>query len=144
MDSQRIIMNFTMPPGVDDLEALAASVIEALPDELLRFCDDSLAVVVEDLVDETDEADLDLDDPFDLLAQYKNGKQISPGVERKMANDEDVLILYRRPILDMWCETEEDLSSLLRQIMIEELGRQFEFSEDDIDDMTKRHYQGML
>lgn len=137
-------MNFTMPPGVDDLEALAASVIEALPDELLRFCDDSLAVVVEDLVDETDEADLDLDDPFDLLAQYKNGKQISPGVERKMANDEDVLILYRRPILDMWCETEEDLSSLLRQIMIEELGRQFEFSEDDIDDMTKRHYQGML
>ena len=44
----------------------------------------------------------------------------------------------------MWCETQEDLQSLIRQVMIEELGRHFEFSDEDIEDMTERHYQGML
>ena len=89
-------------------------------------------------------AELDLDDPFDLLILYKSGKEISPGVVRKTANDDDVLILFRRPILDLWCESGEDLSLLVRTAMVEELGRHFEFSDDDIEEMSERHYQGML
>lgn len=137
-------MNYTVPPGVEDLEVLATSVFETLPDEILRFCENPLEILVEDVVDETIEADLDLDDPYDLLALYRSGKQISPGVERKVASDEDCFILYRRPVLDMWCETEEDLFLLIRQVMIEELGRHFDFSEDEVQEMTGRHYQGML
>jgi predicted Zn-dependent protease with MMP-like domain len=44
----------------------------------------------------------------------------------------------------MWCETGEDLNLLVRQALIEELAHNFEFSEDEIDDMARRHYQGML
>src|SRR5690606_16478066 len=99
---------------------------------------------VEDLPDESTEQDLDLEDPFDLLALYRNGKEVAPGVEKKTANDDDVLIVYRRPVLDMWCETEDDLATLLRQVVIEELGRHFDFSEDEIEEMSERHYQGML
>lgn len=143
MDSQNIIMNYTVAPDLEDMEVLAASALETLPDELLEFCD-SLAIAIEELVDEADERDLDLDDPFDLLALYKSGKQISPGVEKKTANDEDILILFRRPVLDVWCESGEDITLLIRQVMIEELGRHFDFSEDEISEMTRRHYQGML
>lgn len=143
MDCQRIIMNFTVPPSMEDIEDLATSTWENLPEELLSRCDE-LAIVIEDAVDETTLDDLDIDDAFDLLALYKSGKQISPGVERKVANDDDVLVIYRRPLLDMWCETQEDLQGLIRQVLIEELGRHFEFSEDDIEDMAERHYQGML
>ena len=143
MQSQRIIMNFTTPPSLEDVEDLANAAWENLPEELLSRCDE-LTIAVEDTVDDTTMDDLDVDDAYELLALYKNGKEISPGVERKVANDDDVLVIYRRPVLDMWCETQDDLLSLIRQIMIEELGRHFEFSEDDIEDMAERHYQGMF
>ena len=143
MQSQRIIMNFTTPPSLEDVEDLANAAWENLPEELSSRCDE-LTIAVEDTVDDTTMDDLDVDDAYELLALYKNGKEISPGVERKVANDDDVLVIYRRPVLDMWCETQDDLLSLIRQIMIEELGRHFEFSEDDIEDMAERHYQGMF
>tara|TARA_R110001592_G_scaffold20926_5_gene84568 strand:- start:5299 stop:5730 length:432 start_codon:yes stop_codon:yes gene_type:complete len=143
MQCQRIIMNFTAPPSMEDIEDLASSVWENLPEEILSRCDD-LSIVIEETVDDTLLDDLGLDDSYELLALYKSGKEISPGVERKVANDDDALVLYRRSLLDMWCETQEDLQSLIRQVMIEELGRHFEFSDEDIEDMAERHYQGML
>lgn len=136
-------MNFTRPPSDEDLEVIAGESLESLPEELLEFCE-GIAIAVEELPDEVTAAELELEDVYDLLALYKSGKEISPGVERKSANDDDVLVLYRRPILDMWCEGGEDLGALVRQIMIEELGRHFDFSEDEIEEMTGRHYQGML
>jgi predicted Zn-dependent protease with MMP-like domain len=143
MDQHRIIMNFTAPPGTDDLETIAAEILTALPEEILEHCE-SLAIQVEDFPDDATQAEMELDDPYDLVALYRSGKEISPGVERKVANDDDILILYRRPILDLWCDTQDDLTNLIREIMIEELGSNFEFSEDEIEEMTARHHQGML
>lgn len=140
MDSQKIIMNFTVPPSLEDIECLSSTIMDNLPDELERHCEE-LVVAVEDMPDDTTLDDLDLEDAFELLALYKSGKEISPGIEKKVANEEDVLVVYRRPFLDMWCETEEDILTLLRQVMIEELGRYFEFSEDDIQDMADIDYQ---
>ncbi len=143
MTGRQIIMNYSMPPGLDDLEVIAANAMELLPEELLEFCE-GLAIRVEEFPDDATEMELELEDVYELLALYRSGKEISPGVERKTANDDDVLILYRRPILDMWCETSEDLTGLIRQVMIEEMGRHFEFSEDEIDEMTQRHFQALL
>jgi predicted Zn-dependent protease with MMP-like domain len=142
-DSKQIIMNFGAPPSLDDLAALAGSLLESLPEELLEFCE-SLAVRVEEFPDEVIEQELELEDSYDLLALFRSGREISPGVEKKTANDDDLLLLFRRPILDMWCENGDDLSTLLRQVMIEEIGKNFNFSEDEIDDMSERHFQGML
>lgn len=136
-------MSFSTPPSADDLEVMAAEAMETMPEELMEFCE-GLAVTIEDLPDEAMEAELELDDPFQLLALYRSGKQIAPGIEKKTANDDDILILYRRCILDYWCETGEDLAACLRQVIIEELGRNFEFSENEIEEMAGRHYQGML
>lgn len=143
MDQQRIIMNFTMPPSAEDIEAIAEAALENLPEELMEFCD-SLAIQINELADEGLENDLELEDPFDLVALYRSGGQIAPGVERKVANDEDLLIIFRRPLLDLWCETCDDLNNIVRQVMIEELGQHFDFSDAEIDEMTRRHYQGML
>lgn len=142
-EAQKIIMNYTTPPSHDDLEVLGAECLLGLPDELSEFVE-GVSVSVEELVDETTEHELELEDPYELVALYKSGGEISPGVVRKTANDDDVLVLYRRPILDMWCETGDDLAVLVRQIMIEELGRHFEFPEDDIDEMVARHFQGLF
>lgn len=141
--SQKIIMNFTVPPSVDDLEALAQDVVENLPEELMEFCD-GLNLQVDDIPDEALEDELDLDDPFELLALYRSGKQIAPGVESKVANDDDVLVVFRRSVLDYWCESGEDLTLIMREVIIEELGKTFDFSDDEIEDMSQRHSQIMF
>ncbi|MGQ0527268.1 MAG: metallopeptidase family protein [Alphaproteobacteria bacterium] len=143
LNAQQIIMNFTAPPSVSDLEGMATGILQGIPDELLEFCE-GIALRVEEFPDEATEQELDLESPYDLLALYKSGREISPGVEKKTANDDDLLVLYRRPLLDMWCESCEDLAGLIRQVMIEEFGRHFDFSEGEIEEMTSRHYQGML
>jgi predicted Zn-dependent protease with MMP-like domain len=143
MDKKQVIMNFTVPPSEEDITVIAESVLESLPEEIIIFCE-SLAIRVEELPDEAVEQELDLDDPYELIALYRKGSQISPGVESKTANDDDVLMIYRRPLLDMWCDSCDDISDLVRQVMIEELGENFDFSDEEIEEMTARHHQGML
>lgn len=143
MNRKQIIMNFSVPPSCSDLKVIGEETLEILPEEILEFCDE-LTIEVEDFPDEVIEDEFDLDDPYDLLAFYKSGKEIAPGVERKVAEEGDVLILYRRSILDLWCENEEDLAHVVRQVMIEELGRHLDFSDDEIEEMIERHYQGLF
>lgn len=143
MAGKQIIMNFTNPPRLDDLEVIAHGIIETLPEELVEFCSE-MAVQIEEFPDDAIQSDLDLDEPYELLALYRSGKEMAPGVERKTANDDDILLLFRRPILDVWCENGDDLTGLIREVIIEELGKNFDFSEDEIDEMAQRHYQGMF
>jgi predicted Zn-dependent protease with MMP-like domain len=143
MDRQQIIMSFSVPPSADDLQVIAKSALATLPEELTEFCE-SLGVQIEELPDLALEQELELESPYDLVALFRSGSQLAPGVESKVANDDDVLIIFRRPLLDMWCESGDDLNALVRQVMIEELGANFDFSEDEIEEMSGRHYQGML
>lgn len=143
MDQHRIIMNFSSPPGADDIETIAAEIFASLPEEILEHCE-SLAIEVEEFPDDATQAEMEIDDPYELVALYRSGKEISPGVKRKVANDDDVLFLYRRPILDLWCDTQDDLINLIREVMIEELASNFDFSENEIEEMAARHHQGML
>lgn len=143
MSSHQIIMNFSVAPSLEDLEIMVGNVFEQIPHELEDHVE-NLSIVIEEFPDELTESELELDDPFDLLALHKSGKEISPGIMKKMANDDDVLMIYRRPVLDMWCESGDDLFSVLHSVIVEELGRVFDFSDDDIEEMTKRHHQAML
>lgn len=143
MDKQQIIMSFTVPPSTEDVEVIARTALDNLPEELIEFCE-GLDVQVEELADEALEDELDLETPFDLIVLFRNGAQIAPGIQSKIANDDDRLIIFRRPLLDMWCETGEDLNALVRQVVIKELGANFDFSEDEIEDMNERHFQGLL
>ncbi len=143
MEQHKIIMNFSAPPSAEDIDTIGKDILASLPEELLEYCE-TLILQVEDFADDATLAEMELEDPYELLALYKSGKEISRGVQRKVANDDDVLILFRRPILEVWCETGEDLANLLREIMIEELAGNFDFSEDEIEEMAARHHQGMF
>lgn len=144
MDRRHIVMNFTTPPSIEDIEVIAQTCLtEGMPDEMSEMIE-SLTVEVEDMPDEALELEMELDHPYELVALYKSGRQIAPGVERKVANDDDVLILFRRALLDLWGETGEDINILVRQVMIEELGQHFEFGEREIDEMVRQHHQGRL
>jgi predicted Zn-dependent protease with MMP-like domain len=140
---QQIIMNYSVPPNAEELEVIAQSALDNLPEELAEFCE-ALLIEIEEIPDEALEQEFDLDDPFDMLALFRRSGQISPGVEKKVANDDDTLVLFRRPILDIWCETCEDINMLVRQTVIEELGQVYDFADDEIDEMIQRHNQSFL
>lgn len=83
MDARKIIMNFTVAPSLEDIEVMAGNALDNLPDELDSYCAE-VSIVVEDFADEGLESELDLDDPFDLLALYRSSREISPGIEKKV------------------------------------------------------------
>jgi predicted Zn-dependent protease with MMP-like domain len=137
MDCKQIIMNFTTPPSLEDLEVIARDAIETLPAELGSFCE-NMEIRIDDFADDATLEDMEVEDPYELLAIFRSGNEIAPGIEKKVSNDDDVLILYRLPLLGLWCETGEDLGAIVRQTMINEIGQNFDFSEDEIEDMTRR------
>lgn len=143
LSRHEIIMNFTMSPSLDDLAVMARQILESLPDELSASCEE-LGLQVEEFPDEAIEEEMDLGTPYELLALFRSGKEIAPGVQKKVANEDDVLLLFRRPILDLWCETGDDLTSLVREVVIEEIARGLEFSEDDIKEMILRAHQNAI
>ncbi len=143
MTAQHIVMNFATPPTIEDLRVIVAEVVNTLPDELIGYTD-KLVLEIDEFPDEATEQELDLDNAFDLLVFYRSGKELYPGVERKNSKDSSTLFIYRRPILDMWCESCDDLFALIRQSVIEEIARSFDFSDHDINDMVDRHYQRLL
>ena len=87
--SHHIVMNFSVPPSAEDLFVIAHEQLENMPDELQENCEE-LTVQIEEFPDEATEADLELEDAYELLALYKAGKELSPGVEVKAANDDDI------------------------------------------------------
>jgi len=139
----QIIMNFNFPPSIDDFEVIASEIAENFPEEF-EGMEEKLVIEVEDIPDDLILSDNNIEDCYELLALLKPGNELEPGVNKTNSDDDDVLVLYRRPILDYWCEEGEDLPQLIRRIMIEEIARYKDFSEEEIEEILLRHHQGML
>ncbi|MCW8835251.1 MAG: metallopeptidase family protein [Rhodospirillales bacterium] len=105
--------------------------METIPDVLLRHTE-GLVIRVDEFPDEETEQDFELDSPFDLLGLYR-GVSIDQKSVADTPSDVDMVFLYRRPILDYWCETGEDLGDIVRHVLIHEIGHHFGFSDDDMD-----------
>jgi predicted Zn-dependent protease with MMP-like domain len=71
-----------------------------------------------------------LDSPFDLLGLYR-GVALPLKSVSDPRPDIDMIFLYRRPILDYWCESGDDLFELVRHVLIHEIGHHFGFSDAD-------------
>jgi predicted Zn-dependent protease with MMP-like domain len=119
------------PPSLADLEAMAREQLAAIPPELRRHLGD-LVIRVDDFPDEETMEEMDLESPFELLGLYRGVDLI----RRSVADQPealDMVFLYRRPLLDYWCETEEDLTRIVRHVLIHEIGHHFGFSDEDMD-----------
>lgn len=75
---------------------------------------------------------MDLESPFDLLGLY-HGVALGEKSVLDAPQDVDMIFLYRRPILDYWCESGEDLQHLIRHVLIHEIGHHFGLSDADMD-----------
>ena len=77
--------------------------LATIPGELKRHLG-PVVIRVEDFPDDETEEEMELESPFDILGLYRG-----VALPRKSVSDPrpdiDMIFLYRRPILDYWCET---------------------------------------
>ena len=123
-------------PTLEDIEAIAGEAFATIPADLARHVSDVAIHVVDFPDDETLEA-LELESPFDLLGLYQGVSLDQKSVADTPA-DVDHIFLYRRPLLDYWCETGEDLYHVVRHVLIHEIGHHFGFSDDDMEAIEAR------
>ncbi|SMH56168.1 Predicted Zn-dependent protease, minimal metalloprotease (MMP)-like domain [Azospirillum lipoferum] len=121
----------TVPPTVEDLERMAEDALDTIPAELLAPVG-NLVIHVEDFPDEDTEREMELESPFDLLGLYR-GVDMTRQSVADLRGGPDMVFLYRRPILDYWCETGEELPAIVRHVLIHEIGHHFGFSDDDME-----------
>ena len=119
-----------LPPSLADLEELAQRALDTIPRRLKQHLG-PVVIRVEEFPDEETEETMGLDSPFDILGLYR-GVALPHKSISDPRPDLDLVFLYRRPILDYWCETGEDLASVVRHVLIHEIGHHFGFSDEDM------------
>ena len=118
-------------PTLVEIDALAREALASLPEELKKFTTD-VVLQVEDFPSDEVCDDMELESPFDIMGLYQG---ISLADKRTDASGTlpDMVFLYRRPILDYWCESGEDLAHVVRHVVIHEIGHHFGFSDETME-----------
>ncbi len=122
---------WTTPPDLADLDRIAAEAFRTIPETLRRHVT-GVVIRIEEFPDDETVAEMELESPFDLLGLYR-GIDLAHGGANDVRRDVDMIFLYRRPLLDYWCETAEDLTRLIRHVLIHEIGHHFGFSDEDME-----------
>jgi len=102
----------TLAPSLDDLATLARKAFEGLPAEIRRQAGE-VALRIDDLASDAVLDDQGIEDPYALT-----------GLLQDVGQDRPTLVLYRRPILDEWCERGDiALGDLVAYVVADELSR---------------------
>jgi predicted Zn-dependent protease with MMP-like domain len=118
-------------PSLEEFEALADAAFRRLPARFLKFCD-GLVIRVEDFPEEDVLLEFEAESEFELLGLFR-GRGMAQGGGVQTGEFPNMIHLYRRPILDVWCEGEEALGDLVKHVLVHEIGHHFGLSDEDME-----------
>lgn len=123
--------NDMVAPGLDDIAAIGEAELKRLLPALGPYIDGVPVQVAEfaedDILDE-----MGCESPFGLLGLYQGGSFVAE-LRGETGTLPAMIFLYRRPLLEYWCETGESLRRVVRHVLIHEIGHHIGLSDDDID-----------
>lgn len=117
-------------PSAEEMEAVARATIARLPDRFRAHLGD-VVLIVEEWADDETLAALGIEHPLDLTGIY-HGRPVGEKSAFDTGAMPDRIHLYRRAILDEWCETGVRLDDLVAHVTIHEIGHHFGLSDDDM------------
>jgi len=122
---------FEYAPSLDDFQALAEAAWAELPEAFRAMIAGPMLLRVEDFADEAVLREMRIENPFELTGLYT-------GVDLTQKShldgpEPDIVTLYRRPLLDEWCERGDiTLSDLIKHVIVHEIGHHFGLSDEDM------------
>ena len=130
-DAQAVALAATRAPSAADIEALARLAYDQLPGRFRHLCE-GLVIQVADFPDDETLDEMGAESEFDLLGLFRGrGLAQRPAVDETGALP-NMIWLYRRPLLDFWCEGDETLGAVVTHVLVHEIGHHFGLSDDDM------------
>ena len=124
-------------PGLDDVDLIARRAFERLPEEFRRLCA-GLVIQVVDFPDEETLDEMNAQSEFDLLGLFRGRGLAHSEATPQTGALPNMIWLYRRPLLDYWCEGEDTLEEVVVHVLIHEIGHHFGLSDDDMAEIEAR------
>ena len=124
-------------PTLADFEAMAEVAFAALPEHFRKRCD-GLVIRVEDFPDDDVLDEMGLESEFDLLGLFQGRGLAQGGGAGHTGEMPNMVLLYRRPILDYWAEHEETLGHIVTHVLVHEIGHHFGLSDADMEAIEAR------
>jgi predicted Zn-dependent protease with MMP-like domain len=118
-------------PSLDELEKLAKETWDRLP-EVFRNSASDVMIRIEEFATEEVLDSLGIESEFDLMGLYQ-GVSLERRSVMDATSQPDVVVLYRRAILDFWADGDETLGALVAHVLIHEIGHHFGFSDEDME-----------
>ena len=128
----RLIMSQAddVAPSLGDIEELARRAFDRIPPRM-RTKAANVVICIDEFPDDDVVNDMGLASPFDILGLYR-GVSIDQKSYFEASSEPDMVFLYRRPILDYWCEGSDTLAAVVRHVLIHEIGHHLGFSDADM------------
>ena len=118
-------------PSLTDFEILAAQAYDGLPAAFRDLCGE-IVFRIEDFATDDVLDDLRAESPFDILGLFQGLGLAQDQAVPETGRLPNMIILYRRPILDYWAEHEEALGAVVAHVLIHEIGHHFGLSDADM------------
>jgi len=128
--------NSLKAPTLDDIEALAWTSFQQLPEEFRALCTD-VVIRIEDFPDEETLEQMECETEFDLLGLFRGIGLAQGAASFQTGQFPNMIWLYRRPLLDYWAEHDETLGALVSHVLIHEIGHHFGLSDADMQQIER-------
>jgi predicted Zn-dependent protease with MMP-like domain len=119
-------------PTLEDIDALAEAAYAQLPAAFRRLCE-GLVIQVVDFPDDETLDEMGAQTEFDLLGLFRGRGLAHRGAIEETGELPNMIWLYRRPLLDAWCDGEDTLAAVVTHVLVHEIGHHFGLSDSDME-----------
>jgi predicted Zn-dependent protease with MMP-like domain len=119
-------------PTPEDIDTLAEAAFARLPASFRGLCD-GLVIQVVDFPDDETLDEMGAESEFDLLGLFRGRGLAQRGAVEETGELPNMIWLYRRPLLDFWCDGEDSLGAVVTHVLVHEIGHHFGLSDADME-----------
>jgi predicted Zn-dependent protease with MMP-like domain len=119
-------------PSIEDIERLAAAAYARLPEAFRKLCE-GIVIHVVDFPDDETLDEMGAESEFDLLGLFRGRGMAQSSAVAETGVMPNMIWLYRRPLLDYWCDGADTLGAVVTHVLVHEIGHHFGFSDADME-----------